>query len=43
LAVLIERRTVRRAEAEGALPRAESLWEALTEEIEGIAKEYEVV
>ena len=43
LAALIEKRTFRRAEAEGALPKAESLWKALTQGIEDITREYEVV
>jgi uncharacterized membrane protein YfcA len=43
VAALLERRTFRRAEADGAIPRAESLWNALTEGIEDLTREYEVV
>jgi hypothetical protein len=43
LAALIERRMLRRAELEGSVPRAESLWKALTDGIEDITREYEVV
>jgi hypothetical protein len=43
LAAFIEKRTLDRAEADGALPRMESLWKALTEGIEHITREYEVM
>ena len=43
LAALIEKRTFNRAEAEGALPRMESLWEALTQGIEDLTREYNAV
>lgn len=43
LAALIEKRAFKRAEAGGALPRMESLWEALTQEIERMTQEYGVV
>ncbi len=43
MAASIEKRTFRRADAQGALPRAESLWQALTEGIEDIVQDYAVV
>lgn len=43
VAAVIEQRTVSKAQTQGSLPRAESLWKALTEGIEDIARDYEVV
>ena len=43
LATSIERRTMRRAEADGTLPRAESLWDALMLDVGELTKEFEVV
>jgi len=43
VAALIEKRTFKRAEAEGALPRIEALWKALTEGIEDLTRKYDVV
>jgi hypothetical protein len=43
LATFIEKRAFKRAESGGALPRMESLWEALTQEIETLTREYQVL
>jgi hypothetical protein len=43
LAAIIEKHTFRRAEAEGVIPRMESLWDGLTERIAELTREYEMV
>ena len=43
VAASIEKRAFDRAEAEGTLPRLESLWDALTQGIEEISREYQVM
>jgi hypothetical protein len=39
----VDKRTISRAEAEGVLPRIESLWSDLTEAVDDITREYESV